>query len=190
MSPSDDDDQFSELRIEIAGRWSADELSVCLRDLNSLYALRLVIDYEPASLRYLGRYGSPMDGPWWGEWLPTNLGGAPLDVVSIEYGSPGFVIVKGLKKSLKRVGTLLEQLFTLDKIRERKGLENDAIRLQNAKAFIQVRAEARERGISDSELLAYLLPKVDGAQERFQRLIESGNITGVLPAKGGVAPTD
>ena len=156
-----------------------------MRDLSSLYALRLVIDYEPESLRYLGRYGSPMDGPWWGEWLPANAGGSPLDIVSIEYSSPGYVIVKGLKKSLKRVGTLLEQLFTLDKIRERKGLENDALRLQNAKTFIQVRTEARERGITDSELVAYLLPKVDGAQERFQRLIESGNITGLLPPNEG-----
>ena len=190
MSPSDDDDQFAELRIEISGRWSADELSVCLRDLSGLYALRLVIDYEPDSLRYLGRYGSPMDGPWWGDWLPANVGGSPLDLVSIEYSSPGFVIVKGLKKSLKRVGTLLEQLFTIDKIRERKGLENDALRLQNAKAFIQLRAEARERGIPDSELISYLLPRVDGAQERFQRLIESGNITGITPPKDGAAPTD
>ena len=113
-----------------------------------------------------------------------------MDLVSIEYSSPGFVIVKGLKKSLKRVGTLLEQLFTIDKIRERKGLENDALRLQNAKAFIQLRAEARERGIPDSELISYLLPRVDGAQERFQRLIESGNITGITPPKDGAAPTD
>jgi hypothetical protein len=194
MSPSDNDDdnddQFAELRIDVSGRWSADDLSVCLRDLSGLYALRLVLDYEPDSLRYLRRYGSPLDGPWWGTWLPANVGGAPLDIVSIEYSSPGYVIVKGLKKSLKRLGTLLEQLVTLDKIRERKGLENDALRLENAKTFIQVRAEARQQGMTEAELIGYLLPKVDGAQERFQRLIASGNITGVLPANEGAATAD
>jgi hypothetical protein len=192
VESSQSDVELETLRIEIAGQWSAEEMSLCLGDLSRLYAIRLTLDFDPITFRRTWRFREGPEPLW--DWLPFSYGGAPLKLARIEHASPGLIEVKGLGDPIKQLRILLEKLASPRQTLRGKRLENektqaeiDAEKLRNAREFLQVAREAHDLGIEGADLARYLGYVVEGAQERMLRQIERGNITSI--GTGEVPPS-
>ncbi len=176
--------ELGEVRLQIRGRWAAEDMAILLRDLSDLYNLRLALSLEPRLLRYGHRFG-----PWgpepWRELLREPIG-APLEVCRVSYASPGFIDLSGVGETVEQIRILIENLIiNFKQTRRRAKLDNDQLevdaqaqRIENARNFLQLTGEARKFGVDEGLLAEYCLHQVDGAQERILRQIERRNITG------------
>jgi hypothetical protein len=197
VSPRDYSMKLEELHIEIAGRWSADDMAIFLHDLSVMYDIRRALDIEPDLLRYIRRYGQPPfpwgPEPWW-RWLPGPPGSG-LEIRRIMYSSPGYIDLKGLGEAVKQIRLLIEGLISFHETRREARLKNDsreqdvqAKMIENARDFLRLKTEAREQGFDDDGAVRQLAAAIEDSQERTLRLIERGNIKQIGP--GSKNPTE
>jgi hypothetical protein len=190
MAPSPLRTELGQLRLQIRGRWPAEDMAILLHDVSGLYNIRLALSFEPRLLRYGYRYR-----PWgpepWRELLSEPLG-APLEVRRVSYASPGFIDLSGVGEAVEQVRILIDNLIVnFKQTRRRAKLENDkreadvqAQRLENARNFLQLTGEARDLGFEEELIAEYFLHQVDGAQERILRQIERRSLTGAQHVPG------
>lgn len=199
------------LRLELEGRWSAEELGGALVSLSDLYDLRLFLELLHEDLMEWQRYFPELQGlpsirwrrlsrrPHW-TWFPWWPGPPTLDeahlsrlpeviepeerlkVRRIEYGSPGVTDLIGIGEVVGHVKDFTLKLIERRDSRrsrelsdERAALENDRLRIENARNFV---ALGRDLGYSQTELRE-LAHYVDGKQEPLARLIEGGKLLDV-----------
>lgn len=204
------------LRLELDGRWSAEELGNALTSLSDLYNLRLFLellredireweryfpdflDFPPSTRRRLRRHPYRTVFPFW-QGLPalddSYLSRLPeliapeerLMVRRIKYASPGITDLTGL-------GAIIGHLkdFSLRLIERRDGkrsrelseeraeLENDRLRIENARSFV---ALTRDLGYSETEIRD-LLRHVDRKQDTLANLIAERKLVGVSTPEG------
>jgi hypothetical protein len=184
---------FEALRIEIGGVWSAAEMASLLADLDRLYAIRMGLDTGPEIRRYWGELLPPR--PWWPRppwpWIFEVEERGRLDVLRIRYGSDGSLDITGAGKVLEQLRLFIEKLMDIRTTRRRQRLEDAKLeeeiraqKIENARNMTRLVGEAREVGLGDDDL-RYLLYEVDSIQERLDRQIERGKITGIGPAPDG-----
>lgn len=201
------------VRLELEGRWSADDLGWVLISLSDLYDLRLFLELLDEDNRAWERIleGLGEAPPLRHRWRrirtlghlqrAQGFGGAPpildeqqlsqlsrlfepeerLAVRQIRYASPGFSDLAGIGTVVGHVKDLIVKLIERhDSRRQRElmddriALENDRLRLENARRFV---ALGKELGYSDTEL-RLLAAYVDKKQEPLIRLIDQGKLRG------------
>jgi len=203
------------VRLDLDGRWSADDLGQSLISLSDLYDLRLFLEYVREDHRDWERFYEelmhfpPFRHRWkrrlsgWGPlpWAP-GLGGVPpvlddaqlsrlsrlfepeerLEVRRISYASPGFSDLAGIGTVIGHVKDFVLKLVERRDSRrqrelneERAALENDRIRLENARNFV---ALGRDLGYTETDL-RLLVAHVDRKQEPLIRLIDQQKLRGV-----------
>lgn len=188
MSPRSYSTKLEGLHIEIAGRWSAEDMAVFLHDLSVLYDIRHSLDVEPGLLRYARRHGSSRVSwglePWWGWW--PGPPGPGLEVQRIKYSSPGYIELRGLGEAVKQIRLLLKELICFKETRREARLKNDkreqdvqAKMIENAREFLKLKADAYERELGDDGAIVQLATVIEGAQERILRQIERGNVSAI-----------
>lgn len=209
------DESIKLVRLDLDGRWSADDLGQSLISLSDLYDLRLFLEFIREDQRDWRRFYDEMRDfppfrrrwkrgiPAWGPmpWAP-GYGVLPpafdkaqlsrlsrlfepeerLEISQIKYASPGFTDLAGIGTV---VGHIKDFIMTLIERRdsrrqrelndERAALENDRLRLENARAFV---ALGRDLGVSETDL-RLLIAHVDEKQEPLFRLIEQKKLRGV-----------
>jgi hypothetical protein len=106
-----------------------------------------------------------------------------LEVRRINYGSPGVADLAGIGTVIGHIKDFIVKLIERGDSRkqrelneERAALENDRIRLENARSFV---ALARDLGYTESEVRR-LVAHVDEKQGIFLRLIDQKKLRGVL----------
>lgn len=211
------------LRLEIDGRWSAEDLGQALVSVSDLYDLRLFLEllredqrewerfydelmhFPPFRHRWRKRF------PYWGAvpWAPGFPGALPpvldeaqlsrlsqllepderLEVRRISYASPGATDLAGIGTVIGHIKDFILKLIErrnskrqrqLDE--ERAALENDRIRLENARNFV---ALTRDLGYPETDLRRLVL-HVDGKQGTLVRLIAQQKLRGVsIPEAAG-----
>jgi hypothetical protein len=210
------------LRIEMDGRWSADDLGHAFVSLSDLYDLRLFLESLREDQRDLQHFYEelihfpPFRHRWkrqfspWGTipWVPGFGGGLPptldeaqlsrlwrlfepeerLEVRSVRYASPGSADLAGLGAVVGHIKDFVFKLIDRRDSRrqrelgdERAALENERIRLENARTFV---ALARDLGYADTDV-RLLVAYVDRKQEPLVRLIEQQKIRGVSAPNSG-----
>lgn len=203
------------VRLDLDGRWSADDLGQSLISLSDLYDLRLFLEFLREDHRDWERFYEelmhfpPFRHRWkrrmssWGPlpWAP-GFGGAPpvldeaqlsrlsrlfepeerLEVRRISYASPGFTDLAGVGTVVGHIKDFIIKLLERRDSRrqrelndERAALENDRIRLENARNFV---ALGRDLGYSETDL-RLLAAHVDKKQEPLVRLIDQQKLRGV-----------
>jgi hypothetical protein len=202
-------------RLDIDGRWTADEVGRCFSCLSELYDLRLYLeslrdDYRDMerfydelmhfgpSQRWRQRIGRTGALPWmagFGLQLPipadeSHLARLPalfaaeerLEVRRISYASPGFADLAGIGAVMGHLKDFVLRLIERhdgrrqrDLSDDRAALENDRIRLENARAFV---ALARDLGYSDTDIRALTL-HVDSRQGPLIELIDRQKLRSV-----------
>jgi len=107
---------------------------------------------------------------------------AELAVLAIEYGSPGFADLAGLGKAMEEIRKFLEVLIKRrDDARlraaqdERYELENQKIKLENARAFVSL---AEEIGLGPEDTLR-LVSYVNQQQSHLSKLVGTYKVVGV-----------
>lgn len=105
-----------------------------------------------------------------------------LEVRRIRYASPGFsdlagvgVVIGHIKEFILKLVERRDSRRQRELNEERASLENDRIRLENARSFV---ALGRDLGYSESDL-RFLMAHVDRKQEPLIRLIEQQKLQGV-----------
>jgi hypothetical protein len=183
------------LQVAIDERWTAIEMSDCIQEIAFLYDVRLFLESVDKwmSLSPNGRIElvlppdaaiPPRDSypilfrvedyhRFSSFYFPQHV----LQIARIQYGSPGVKDFLGLAAILKEV-RLFFQFFFDGKERKRKALANDAMRIDNARKFLQLRVEhaEAEQKIAAIERLTEL---VDDKTRAVRKLIDSGKIRGV-----------
>jgi hypothetical protein len=205
------------LRLELEGKWSAEELGQTLISISNLYDLRFFLEllredqrdwehfYEElrhfAPFRHRWRERLLYWGPRpWGFGLlspfPPVLDDAQLSrlwqlldpeerlaVRRINYASPGATDLAGIGTVVGHIKDFILKLIERrDSTRKRQldeekaALENDRIRLENARNLV---ALGRDLGYSESDLRRLVL-YVDGKQGTLVPLIEQRKLAGAL----------
>lgn len=196
------------IRLELDGRWSAEEFGRAILCLSDLYDLRLFLELLREEWRDLDHiYMELMDlrprsYSWrrrlarWGP-LPWVLGlphGVPpaldeaqlgrlsqllepnerLEVRRINYASPGSADLAGLGAVVGHIKDFVLKLIERRDLKrqrdlsdERAELENDRLRLENARQFVGL---ARDLGYSETEVRR-MIAYVDDKQEPLAQLI-------------------
>jgi hypothetical protein len=157
------------IRVEIGGRWLAQEFAFELQILSHLHDVFQVLDEaefktgEDISGKYrkdlflaLVGYPLPPREGIAGKGEPFLFPVVPLQVAAIRYESPGFQDFFGVAKSLKEVFRFVETLVHLGRDLERKDLQNEKLRqeiaekkLKNVERVIKV---CRQIKMSDDEI--------------------------------------
>jgi hypothetical protein len=182
MAPRRSRMELELMRLQIGGRWTAEDMAILLRDCSSLYDIRLALSFEPRLLRYRYSFGPEP----WREWL-SEAPGAPLEVRRIEYASPGYIDLRGVGDAIEQLRILIERLIlNVKQTRREARLANDkrevdiqAERLTIARDFLGVAKEARDLGLDESAVIDYFVHQVDGAADRMLGQIERRSVTGV-----------
>jgi hypothetical protein len=204
------------IRIELDGRWSADELGRTLLCLSELYDLRLFLEILNEDQRDIERvFPELMDflpprhrwrrrlfrsGPY--SWAFLVAGAVPpaldttqlqrlpdffepderLEVRRVSYASPGSLDLAGIGAVVEHVKDFVLKLIerrdnkrqrTLSE--ERASLENDRLRIENARRFV---ALGKDLGYSDAELRR-LVAHVDERQEVLARLVDQQKLRSI-----------
>lgn len=192
------------LRLQVEGTWTPGEMGQLLTHLHDLYDLRLLFEpHERRDGRELWWtwwevyfYRIPFFhrqvtknilltllgektpfSPIRGMILPKHQ----LSLAYVKYGSPGSIDVLGLGQIIGHVKDLVVKLidhFSSRELRqlgtEKARLENDRLRLTNAREFVSL---AKELGYTDGELQA-IVNWVDERQQTVVDLAGSGKLIG------------
>jgi len=216
------------LRLEMDGRWSAEDLGHALRDLSDLYDLRLFLEslrddqrdwehfyeelmhFPPFRHRWRRKFSTsnpflcPPPG-FGGAALPPILDEAHLsrlrrlfeaeerlEVRRVRYASPGITDLAGFGTIIGHLKDFLLKLIERRDTQhqrelsdERASLENDRIRLENARNFV---ALGRDLGYSETDL-RFLVAHVDGKQDSLVRLIDQQKLRSVTTPNPNSPPT-
>ena len=190
------------LRFNIDGRWTATEMAASINSINFLYDLRLYLNhveemesyyeqmYDFFPIRHLRKryghtfalFGSPFlfrpdDIHQFSKiYFPNN----PLTISRLQYASPGSKDFLGIGEILKQIREFVQFLILLPEEKEKRKLDNAALRIKNARDFVQLRLESRRADVQiDLIDNSGLAASVDEHTKHLIELIESGKITAV-----------
>jgi hypothetical protein len=200
------------LRVDIAAQWTAAEFAESLYDLSRLHDFSLAFweRRDPDLVRQLlGR--QPTFTTWEFSWnLRRYPVGAPLlrgpldreaqlEVVRLDYSSPGFADLAGVGKTVEQIRLFLQYLIDLAVWRKQrraeitksevevqelelqlKKLDQEilAMRIENVRQLLNLKQEAEATGARYEDLRDGFL-EVEDIQTRMLNRIDQGQITGV-----------
>ena len=197
--------QEGQLRFEIDGRWTAAEMAASIQNINFLYNIRLYLNHLEDMEWYWEEF-SHFFPPWRdfkgpGNPFPTVMTQGvflyrpddltqfsriyfpyhPLTIRRINFASPGSKDFLGIGEVLNQVRNFVQFLITLPEDKERKRLDNEKQRIENARNFVKLRTESA-RARAEIELITGLglAAVVEDNTKELSGLIEGEKITGTL----------
>lgn len=190
-----DTQQREIIRVGIDGLWVATEFAEFLADLARLHEVAFVVWQEPDPRLFrpseiVVPQGQALHYP--GYWPRrrslverTSEARVALQVVRINYASPGFADLAGLGKAVEQVRLFLEHIIDLDTYRRRRELEDEkleqevfAMKIDNVHKVVTLTESLRQAGVGFTDLRDLFI-EVEDVQERLLQKVADGKLTEV-----------